>query len=96
MWIRYTSLEESGSTNEARDSGIWVKGGRGPDSEPGVEAPDDVVEGITEALVLLAFRADLAILLVGVVPVLACSPLGCVWRVVFGLVDVHSPDKALI
>lgn len=60
-----------------------MKGGRGPDSEAGVEAPDDVVDCITgDALALLVFRADLAILLdvVVVVPVLACSPL-----VVFGV-----------
>lgn len=59
-----------------------MKGGRGPDSEAGVEAPDDVVDGITgDALALLVFRADLAILLdVVVILVLACSPL-----VVFGV-----------
>lgn len=50
-----------------------MKGGRGPDSEAGVEAPDDVVDGITgDALALLVFRADLAILLV-VVSGVTCS-----------------------
>lgn len=71
MWIRYTSSGESGLTNDASDSGIRVNGGRGPDSDRGVDASDDAFEGI--ALVLPARRADLAILLsLALVPVPCC------------------------
>lgn len=61
MWTRYTSFGESGSRKGWRDAGALVNGGRGPDCELGVEAPDDDTEGVTEAFAFPARLADLAI-----------------------------------
>jgi hypothetical protein len=40
-WTRYTSFGESGSTKDCSAGGTLMKGGIGPETELGVEAPDE-------------------------------------------------------